>query len=281
MPTINSHQIPWDGMHRTVDGRAPLSVRANHLLLALVVLAGGSAHAGAVLQVGVKDATGKTVPDEVYYAQNGMMRIDSVDAQGDIVRMNIIRDGVIWEVHTRERTFSRIDAQSLNASMDARMQAMMANLPPDKRAMMQARLAQLAQPHSDSTFTDTGRSDRSAQYSCHVWQEQRHGGSSREYCVVAASSLPDGDDLAASLKTALETADKIIAGVPMLAPRAEHLTRLEKMNGFPVHWRDLSSSGATESEHVLTQAHSQNLPPDTFAVPQGFTEKPLGERSGG
>jgi hypothetical protein len=164
--------------------------------------------------------------------------------------------------------------------MDSKMQAMMANLPPDKRAMMQARMAQMAQPHNDSTFTDTGRSDRSAQYSCHVWQEQRHSGSSREYCVVAASSLPDGSDLAASMKTALETVDKIIAGVPIMAAHAERLTRLEKMNGFPVHWRDLSSSGSTESEHVLTQAQSQNLPADTFAIPQGFTEKPLSERGG-
>jgi hypothetical protein len=251
-------------------------------LLALAILS-GSVHAGAVLQVATKDPSGKTVPDEIYYAQSGMMRIDSIDAKGDIVRMNIIRDGVIWEVDTRDRTFSRIDAQSLNATMGAqnsRMQAMMANLPPDKRAMMQAHLAQMGQPHSDSTFTDTGRSDRSAQYSCHVWQEQRHTGASTEYCVVAASSLPDGNELAASMKTALETTDKIIAGVPMMATRAEHLTRLEKMNGFPVHWRYLSSAGATESERVLTSAQSQNLPPDTFAIPQGFTEKPLGDRGG-
>ncbi len=254
-------------------------MRANHLWLGLVV-AGVSAHAGAVLQVGIKDAAGKTVPDEVYYAQNGMMRVDSLNAQGDIVRMNIIRDGVIWEVHSRDRTFSRIDAQSLNATMDSRMQAMMANLPPEKRAMMQARMAQMAQPRNDSTFTDTGRSDRSAQYSCRVWQEQRQSGSSREYCVVPASSLPDGSDLEASMKTALETVDKIIAGVPIMAAHAERLTRLEKMNGFPVHWRDLSSSGSTESEHVLTQAQSQNLPADTFAIPQGFTEKPLSERGG-
>lgn len=257
-------------------------MRAYHLLLSLAV-ASGAAHAGAVLQVAAKDASGKTVPDEVYYAQNGMMRIDSMDTKGDIVRMNIIRDGVIWEVDTRDRTFSRIDAQSLGSTMSAQnsqLQAMMANLPPDKRAMMQARLAQMGQPHSDSTFTDTGRSDRSAQYSCHIWQEQRHGGSSTEYCVVAASSLPDGNDLAASMKTAFETTNKILAAVPMMAAGAEHLTRLQKMNGFPVHWRYVSSSGATESEHVLTSAQSQNLPADTFAIPQGFTEKPLEQRGG-
>ena len=256
-------------------------MRANHLLLALAVAS--PIHAGTVLQVATKDTSGKTFPNEVYYAQNGMMRIDSVDAQGSVLRMNIIRDGVIWEVNTRERTFSRIDQQSVSSAMGAentKFQAMIANLPAEKRAMMQARVTQLAQPRSDTTFTDTGRSNQSAQYSCHLWQEQRHGMASTEYCVVDASSLPDGADLASSMKTAFETANKIIAGVPMLAPRAEHLTRLEKMNGFPVHWRSLSSAGSTENEHVLTSAQSQNLPADTFAIPQGFSEKPLGPGSG-
>jgi hypothetical protein len=257
-------------------------MRANHLLLALA-LASGSVHAGAVLKVATKDTSGKTFPDEVYYAQNGMMRIDSLDAQGNVVRMDIIRDGVIWEANTRDRTFSRIDQQSVGSAVGAensKLQAMMANLPADQRAMMQARVAQLGQRRTDTTFTDTGRSDQSAQYSCRVWQEQRHGGASTEYCVVAASSLPDGGELASSMKTAFATANKIIAGVPMMAPRAEHLTRLEKMNGFPVRWRSLSSAGATEDEHVLTSAQSQNLPTDTFAIPQGFSEKPLGPGSG-
>jgi hypothetical protein len=31
---------------------------------------------------------------------------------------------------------------------------------------------------------------------------------------------------------------------------------------------------------VLTSAQSQNLPADTFAIPQGFTEKPLGPGNG-
>jgi hypothetical protein len=160
----------------------------------------------------------------------------------------------------------------------SQLQAMMANLPPDRRAMMEARLAQMGKPRTDNTFTDTGRSDQSAQYSCHVWQEQRHGAAIAEYCVVAATSLPDGSDLATSMKKAFETTDKILAGVPMLAANAEHLTRLEKMNGFPVHWRSISPSGNTESEHVLTSAQAQNLPADTFAIPQGFTEIPLGQR---
>ena len=49
------------------------------MLLASLVSAG--AQAGVVLKVDAKDASGKSVPNEVYYAQDGMLRIDSLDAQ--------------------------------------------------------------------------------------------------------------------------------------------------------------------------------------------------------
>ena len=52
---------------------------------------------------------------------------------------------------------------------------MLANLPPDKRAVMEARMAQMRQKaaHTEFTFSDAGRGDHAGQYSCRVWQEQR------------------------------------------------------------------------------------------------------------
>lgn len=75
-------------------------------------------------------------------------------------------------------------------------------------------------------------------------------------------------------------ANQVIAGIPMMATRAEHLTRLQKMNGFQVRWRNLSSSGATGSEYLLLSAQAENLPADSLGIPQDFAEKPLGVRSG-
>ena len=82
-------------------------------LMLLASLVSLSAEAGSVLKVDSKDDSGKSVPKEVYYAQDGMMRIDSLDAQGSVTRTTLVRDGVIWEIDPRERTFTRIDAGSL------------------------------------------------------------------------------------------------------------------------------------------------------------------------
>jgi hypothetical protein len=227
-----------------------------------------------------KDSSGKTVPQEVFYAQDGMLRIDRVDASGKVERYTLIRDDVIWEVDPRERSFTRVDSASLKQMMggqEAQMQAMIERLPPEKRAAMEARMAQMKQhaATSEYTFNDTGRSDHTGQYTCRVWDEQRNGKPFAEYCVVPTSSLPAGGELETAVKKAAATAGQIVASVPMMAKQGDPITRLGKLGGFPV-----SSRMGQGDERVLTFAQAQSLPADKFAIPQGFTEKPLGEHGG-
>ena len=250
-------------------------MRALNLML-LASLVSLSAEAGSVLKVDTKDAAGKTVPKEIYYAQDGMMRIDSLDAQGSVTRTTLVRDGVVWEIDPREKTFTRVDAASLKqlfGGKESQMEAMLAQLPPEKRALMEQRMAQMKQKSATTeyTFIDTGRSDHAGQYSCRVWQEQRQGQPFAQYCVVPASSLPAGAELDAAMKKATATASQIVSSVPQMAKQAEHLTRLGKLNGFPA-----SSRVGHGEEHVLASAQAQSLPADKFAIPQGFTEKSLG-----
>ena len=250
----------------------------NMLLLGLLVSV--SAQAGSVLKIDAKDSAGKSTPKEVYYAQDGMLRVDELGADAAITRTTLVRDGVIWEVDSRERTFTRIDSASLKqmfAGSDSQMEAMLAKMPPDKRAMMESRLAQMKHKGAatEYTFSDTGRSDHEGQYSCRVWQELRNGQPFGEYCVVATASLPAGAELDTAIKKATATVGQVVAAVPQIAAQAEHITRLGNLNGFPARSR-LGTQGAA---HVLSSAQAQSLPADKFAIPQGFTEKPLGRES--
>lgn len=247
------------------------------LLASLVSL---SAEAGSVLKVDAKDSAGKATPREVYYAQDGMLRVDELDASGAVTRATLVRDGVIWQVDPGERTFTRVDAASLKqmfAGNDSRMEAMLANMPPEKRALMESRMAQMKQKGATTqfTFSDTGRSDHEGQYSCRVWQEQRNGQPFAEYCVVAAASLPAGAELDTAIKKASATVGKVVAAVPQMEAQAERITRLGTMGGFPAR----SRVGTHADEHVLASAQAQSLPADKFAIPQGYTEKPLGHES--
>jgi hypothetical protein len=249
-------------------------MRVLQLVLPLMVFA-GTAQAGVVLKMDAKDSSGKATPFEAYYAQDGMLRVDSLDASGNVQRSEIVRDGVIWRISPEKKTYTRIDQESIKAMFGGReqqMEAMLARLPPDKRAAMEARMEKMKQGNTDFAFTDTGKTDTVGKYSCHVWQETRTGKLFMEFCVIPADSLPDGADLAASMKKSLETVHQVLSGVPQLANAAEHFTRMEKMGGFPVRSRMLSPTGATESEHVLGSAQAQSLPADKFAVPPGYTQ---------
>jgi hypothetical protein len=243
----------------------------------LALLLSVGAHAGSVLKMDTKDSAGKTQPFETYYAQDGMLRIDRLDAHGGITGTTLVRDGVVWEIKPAERTFIRVDPASLGqfaGDSSNKMEAMIASLPPEKRAMMEAHMAQMKQKSATTqfTFTDTGRSDKVGSYSCKVWEEQKSGKPFGQYCVVPTSSLPAGAELDAALKKATATAGQLLASVPMLAAQAEHITRFGQMNGFP------ASARTSGDEHVLTSAQAQSLPADKFAIPQGFTERKLGER---
>ncbi|HVN46970.1 MAG TPA: hypothetical protein VMT66_17205 [Steroidobacteraceae bacterium] len=245
------------------------------------LLVSAAADAGVVLKVDSKDSTGKVVRSEVYYAQDGMLRVDSVDPKGNLKDSDIVRDGAIWRVDRHSRTFTRVDKDSMQQMMGAnskQMEDLIAQLPPEKRAMMQQRMAQMQQRAGTTqyTFNDTGRSDHSGSYSCRIWTALRDGKPHAEYCVVPWGSLPAGGELEASMRKSLGTVDQILAGVPTLAPQAERMSRLGKLGGFPVHSYTLSASGARENESVLSSAESQALPADKFAIPQGFTEKSLG-----
>lgn len=254
-------------------------MRALNLLLLSLLLA-PSAFAGAVLKIDRKDSAGKTTPHEVYYAQDGMLRIDSVDEHGTVKDIDVVRDGVIWRIDPVGRTYTRIDQDTFKQAMGGRagqLDAMLANLPPEKRAALQARMAQMQQ-HAGAnqfTFSDTGKSERAGQYPCKVWSEQRNGKPHGEYCVVSTSDLPAGAELADAMKKAYTTASQVLSGMPVAAPQAERLTRMEKMNGFPARWHFTNES----NENILSSAESQKLAADKFAIPKGYTEKPLGSHA--
>jgi hypothetical protein len=76
------------------------------------------------------------------------------------MRSTVVRDGVIWEIDPKERTFTRVDAASLKQAVggeSSQIEAMIARLPPEKRALMESRMAQMKQKAANTEYTsDTG-----------------------------------------------------------------------------------------------------------------------------
>jgi hypothetical protein len=238
-----------------------------------------SASAGTVVHIATKSTgSGEQHDHEVYYAQGGMLRIDHFDSDGHVSDLTLFRDGAIWKIDVKDRTFMKIDNQAMKARMgaiDDRMKAMLDSLPPEKRAVFEQKMQAMKSGGGGGfEFTDTGHGDHSGSYSCEVWSLTRAGKEISQHCLVQAGGIAGGAELAESLDKAVPVADAALSGTAM-APAAHVFLLFKKAHGFPVLVRHMSG-GKASSEDFVTAVETQSLPADKFAIPKGFTEKTMG-----
>jgi hypothetical protein len=244
-----------------------------NLTLSLVVA--GTAHAGAIMHESRKDLPGGKERDSAtIYAQDGMMRRDSLDENGHVTNMALFRDGVLWEVNIPKRTYQKIDKDTLSK---AGMEAKFAKLPPEQRAMMQRAMEAMSKapqkPQPEFVVSDTGRTEEVAQHSCRIWELKEGDKLETQVCVISPGSIPGGEDvIAAHKKWAAAVKDSMVTN-PMFKGLGfqSRVAEYEKIQGFPILTRRFSG-GKPVGEEYLKSSSKETLPPEKFEVPQGFTE---------
>lgn len=227
-----------------------------------------------------KSTKDKPTDHQILYAQEGLLRLDELDDQGHVARVQLVRDGGLWLIDMRRRTYSHLDKAAVSAemgTMNNRMQAALQNMPPERRAMFEQQMKNFQQKSQDWTVKDTGRVERAGKYSCEVWQVQHNGSAIMEDCVAPTSSLPGGADLVSTMHKAAATAEDVLSAAPQLTQSATKamFAVWGKVDGFPVLKRDVAGSTPT-GEIYVSDIEQRALPADKFALPAGFTEQPLG-----
>jgi hypothetical protein len=240
-----------------------------------------AANAGVVVHMSGKgNADSAPKNRQVLYAQDGLLRIDKLDDQGKVEDFTLIRDGAIWDVDTRNHTFRKFDKSAVAAQqteLSSRMQAMMQNMPPERRAMIEQRMKAMQQETHDYEVTNSGRTEHVGSYSCQIWQAVRDGKPVTEYCVVPKGSLTGGDELVAATHKAAQIAADVVSAAPQMTRAVSPVYKMYgKMDGFPVMTRHLSG-GEGHDEIVVTGIEKKALPADQFAIPKGFTEATAGK----
>ncbi len=241
---------------------------------------------GVVIQLASREfPSGKETPSGTIYIQGGIMREDDVDGSGHVTGFSIIRNSVMWMVDTEARTYQKIDKASMQqaaATIKAMMEGMktrMANMPPERRAMMQQMMDRYEgkaapAPGSAITFVDAGKDETSGSYTCHIWEMRLGDEAETQYCVVPWSSVPGGDQAEAAWKEVMATMRDMISEVPFPG-LAKEMDERSKMfvdpHGFPVMTRHMES-GQPLSEDVVTSIEEQSIPADRFEIPKGYEE---------
>ncbi len=237
--------------------------------------------AGVVVHMSTNAAAdGAAKHQQTLYAQDGLLRVDKLDDQGKVRDFTLFRDGAIWDVDPQKHTFRKFDKNVVAAEQDAmndRMKAMMQNMPPERRAMVEQRMKAMQGESHDYDVTNSGRSEHVGAYTCQIWQSVRDGKPVTEYCVVPKGSLAGGDELATATHNASLIAASMASAAPQMARAVSPVYKIYgKLDGFPVMTRQISAGQARE-ETIVTGIEKKALPTDQFAIPKGFTEATIGK----
>jgi hypothetical protein len=240
-----------------------------------------AARAGVVVHMSAKaGADGAAKNQQILYAQDGLLRIDKLDDQGKVRDFTLIRDGAIWDVDTLRHTFRKFDKNAVATEQNAmsdRMKAMMQNMPPERRAMVEQRMKAMQTETHDYDVKDSGRSEHVGAYTCKIWQAVRDGKPITEYCIVPKGSLVGGEELATATHNASLIAAEVASAAPQMARAVSPIYKMYgKLDGFPVMTRHFAGGEARE-ETIVTGIEKKALPADQFTIPKGFTEATFGK----
>jgi hypothetical protein len=230
------------------------------VVLGMSLCVAATAQAGVVVhQVQKAKVLGKDSEGQAtLYVQNGMVRTESLDSRGRLERFTLIRDGAIWEFTPSAHTYTKIDR--------ANMDKMMAQVPPQVRAMMGKLSAGVQSSANDLPWRDTGKTDHVGSYTCRVWEGSLVG-QKEELCIVPYSSLPGGDELSAAMQQMRRTVTETLSATPF-AGSLKELARYT-LNGIPV------SSRSNWGETRVTSVERKEIPGDTFQVPPGYEQEEM------
>ena len=228
---------------------------------------------------------------DTIYAQGEMLRMDSRDDGSG--RMSIIfRDEALWMVSHEEKSCQMIDKEAM-AQLSAQlggvmnqMEAELANLPPEQRAMMEEMMKSRLPAEMTGGAAgpprriEVGGAEAVGEYACTVHTLFAGDDKVWEVCAAAEKRLPAAASEAlgafkAMSRFAEQLRDTLQQG-PLAAMINTPFHDLNEVNGFPVRVRSYER-GRLASENRLKSIVGKDLEATMFDVPDGYRVKNLGD----
>ncbi|GEJ58034.1 DUF4412 domain-containing protein [Anaeromyxobacter diazotrophicus] len=250
-------------------------IRWNAAAAALALAAASPARAGLV--VTMTDGDGRT---SVTSIEGKKLRVEH-PRQGEEAAHLTLFDGDahhLVEVDPSSRTY-RVMTEAQGQELSARLQKMLAQLPPEQRARAEAALAKRqATPakQRDIRFEPLGGGEEVAGFACQRYRVLRDGRRDEEGCFIPWSArAATRDDLAAFLELGrfFEGFTAAASGGRSRPGAARWMgEELARAPGFPAVLEHLGADGKRTSVHRLVKLERTRVPADRFAIPEGYAE---------
>jgi|CXWL01.1.fsa_nt_gi hypothetical protein len=201
---------------------------------------------------------------------------------------SIIWDGdpqLLWTLKTDEKTYRRIDMKEMQARMGAgreQMAAAMANMPPEKRAQMEAMMAGRMgaaaappSPREPAKFTATGKKAKIGTWNCE-WNQVSTGGSNYQACVVPWAAAKVSKDDLACFSSIADTMAGLLRGMTGGPAQPQQDSTMLDVHSWPGVIVASERTGADGKQTMTLKSVSKgSVPEATFKVPEGYKEIPM------
>jgi hypothetical protein len=247
------------------------------------------AHAGVYVERVVRNTETKVeTPGVNMYIENGMARIE--DLQGKRPHVTIFKDEAVYVLEPAKKTYTVMDKAAVDKMSgqmgDAmqKMQAELANMPPEQRAMVEQMMKQngagapgMGPPGAGdstqhvTTSSDAGKSESVNGRSCHVWNIKRDNVLTSQLCVVPYASLPGAGDMRDVLVKLSAMMEKLTESLKQFGSvPGEEFAGMNRVNGMPVLTRKFTDGKADPEETIVKEWTTRSNAADLFNVPSDY-----------
>lgn len=232
------------------------------------------------VELGVKPAPAPSVA-KIWF-DGGRMR--STDSGGDGA---IFKDQKLYGLDATRKSYTVVNKAEMDrmggqlGEMRKKMEAQMANMTPEQRAMMEQMMGKMGgagpgKAPAKRDVTSTGRTETVGGYKCTLWEVKVDGVKESELCAAAPGSLPGGSEMMNTMREMGEMLKGLTQGLGSMARKtaADAWADLAKIGGIPILTRDFEDGKAT-SETRLSVIRSESVAASMFDVPAGYKERKL------
>lgn len=264
------------------------------MMVTLLPLFATSSYAGIALDMVRTDASGNETERNQIYAQGGMLRIDSTGGPfSSDVSMIFLGDRFLVLDHD-EKSYIIMDEAMLEAVSSKiseamqQMEAQLANLPPEQRALaeqmmkgqMQSVMGDQGSPASPPSVEVIGPGEWQGR-ACTRYAVVQGPNLSQDVCSAPLDQINGAADMMQAFQGMAKFVKKLSESLP--DPLASSISDnpgaiMDQIDGFPIHSVEYQFGQAT-GEVSLESIKEQELDESVFAAPEGYRlEDPLAGR---
>ncbi len=190
---------------------------------------------------------------------------------------------LIWAVDDQKKEYTEIDketieklGQVMNTAMK-QMEAQLANVPPEQRAMVKEMMKKQMQPAQSSekikmSFVNTGKKKKINGYPCTKYEVLREKEMVREMWITEWANFKNSKETVEAFKTMSDFFTSLMEAFknsPFINSLDNPYSYNKKLNGFPVEVTELDD-GKPSLITTLKNSEKKNISANLFEPPKGY-----------